>query len=396
MDEGKLRAWWFQRQGLDGSLRGKTPAEILQQAGWARSVGGSGPYLTLFARGGIRRAAADDAVAGLQICELPSARGCTYVVPAADYPLALKAGQGFSDEAEMKTARKLGVTDAEIEKLCAAVVKALAKGALEPDELKAALGDKARSLGEEGKKRGLTNTLSVALGFLQSAGEIRRIPTNGRLDQQRYRYACWQPNPLDGFNLSREEVWVELARRYFKWTGPATIAEFQWFSGLGVRAGKAAVDALKLVPLKDGSERLMFSKDRELLNAYKTQKSPQYVLVSCMDSLAQLRRNVSSLVGAEDLERRVLGSKDHKDLSFLSDLPSNAIVDRGRLIGLWEYDVESQSIVWMSFGLNNKGLNEAVARTEEYIREDLGDARSFSLDSPRSRAPRIAALRKEA
>jgi hypothetical protein len=35
-----------------------------------------------------------------------------------------------------------------------------------------------------------------------------------------------------------------------------------------------------------------------------------------------------------------------------------------------------------------------VARAEQYVREGLGDARSFSLDSPKSRAPRIEALRK--
>jgi hypothetical protein len=33
---------------------------------------------------------------------------------------------------------------------------------------------------------------------------------------------------------------------------------------------------------------------------------------------------------------------------------------------------------------------------ENYIREQLGDARSFSLDSPKSRTPRIEALRKMA
>ena len=33
----KLRAWWFHRQGLDGSLRDATPAQVLERAGWARS-----------------------------------------------------------------------------------------------------------------------------------------------------------------------------------------------------------------------------------------------------------------------------------------------------------------------------------------------------------------------
>ncbi len=38
MLDAKLRAWWWHRQGLDGSLAGKTPAEVLERAGWARST----------------------------------------------------------------------------------------------------------------------------------------------------------------------------------------------------------------------------------------------------------------------------------------------------------------------------------------------------------------------
>lgn len=54
MDINRLRAWWAHRQGLDGSLRGASPAEALARTGWARSVGGSGPYLGLFARAFVR------------------------------------------------------------------------------------------------------------------------------------------------------------------------------------------------------------------------------------------------------------------------------------------------------------------------------------------------------
>ena len=41
-------------------------------------------------------------------------------------------------------------------------------------------------------------------------------------------------------------------------------------------------------------------------------------------------------------------------------------------------------------------LEKAVNRMEDYVRTQLGDARSFSLDSPKSRSPRIEALRKAA
>jgi hypothetical protein len=45
-----VRAWWAARQGLDGTSRGDSAAAVLERSGWARSVGGSGPYLTLHAR----------------------------------------------------------------------------------------------------------------------------------------------------------------------------------------------------------------------------------------------------------------------------------------------------------------------------------------------------------
>ena len=80
----------------------------------------------------------------------------------------------------------------------------------------------------------------------------------------------------------------------------------------------------------------------------------------------------------------------------LSDMPGNAIVDRGRIVGLWEYDQPKEELVYVSFIGKSKALELAVRETEKYIREDLGDARTFSLDSPKSRAPKIELLRKQA
>jgi hypothetical protein len=395
MDPTKLRAWWWHRQGLDGMLAKSTAAQVLERSGWARSVAGVGPYLTLHARAGIGRAAADQAVERLEVHELPAARGCTYVVPASDFALALRLAQDFAG-AEMKTAAKLGVTEKEIDKLCAAVVRALAAEALDPDGIRDAVGGAARSLGEEGKKKGLTTTLPVALGRLQVLGEIRRVPTNGRLDQQRYRYALWRPNPLARLALSSEEARVELARRYFRWVGPATPSEFQWFSGLGVKAAQAAMAPLGLVPVEDGADRLLLAADREAFRALKAPAKPQYALVSSLDAISALRRDVRTLVDDKDADRQVLGDKKTAALGGFYDLPDHAILDRGRLVGLWEFDPEADAIAWTTFGVKDKALDAAVARTEAYVRDELGDARSFSLDSPKSRAPRIQALRKGA
>ena len=393
MKDATLRAWWWSRQGLDGSMRGKSPAAILERVGWSRSVGGVGPYLTLFSRGGTAREEADRAVAALEIHELPAARGCTYVVPASDFGLGLTVGRGFGDD--MKVALKLGVTGKEIDKLCDAVLRALENGPLDPDGIREATGKASRNLGEAGKKKGLTTTLPVALGRLQSEGRIRRVPVNGRLDQQRYRYVLWNPSPAveppsgDGF--------TELARHFFRWIGPATLGEFQWFAGLGVKAAKQAVESLGLVPLTPGSDRLLMRDDAATLAEFEPPTSPQYALVSSLDPITANRREMQSLIDEPDRARTVMVDAAAKPLGGLADLPSHAILDRGQIIGLWEYDVDTESIVWATFSRKpDKALRNAVEATETFVREQLGDARSFSLDSPKSRAPRVEALRRMA
>jgi hypothetical protein len=104
---------------------------------------------------------------------------------------------------------------------------------------------------------------------------------------------------------------------------------------------------------------------------------------------------VRTLLDEKDRERRALVDSGERPLGGLSDLPSHAILDRGRLIGLWEYDPDARSIVWMTFDAKRPPkLRAAVEETEAFVRDQVGDARSFSLDSPKSRRPRIDALSK--
>lgn len=390
-----LRAWWAGRQGLltlDPTL---SPAAVLGRHGWARSVGGAGPYLTMFSRAGVTREQADRALAALEIHELPAARGCTYVVPRADFALALKVCQGFGDAAELATAKRhLGVTDAEIDKLCAGVLSALDAGPQDPAALKSSLGGLVRNLGPEGKRRGLTTTLPLALGRLQAHGEIRRQPLGGRLDQQRYSYARWRDAPLRGFTLSEAEAHTELARRYFRWIGPATNAQFAGFSGLGVKAAKAALAPLGLVPIEPDSPLLILPDDLDALRSFVPPETPAFRLISSLDGLVLHRRELAPHLDPADLAR--LQARDQQIAGSLQDLACHAIVDRGRVVGLWEYDPDTRTIAWSSFIKPTPALRAEVERTEAMIRAELGDVRAFSLDSPESRRPRIEALRAQA
>ncbi|AOT05454.1 DNA glycosylase AlkZ-like family protein [Arthrobacter sp. U41] len=380
----RLRAWAWHKQGLDGSLAGCTSEQVFARGGWARSVGGANPYLTLFARAGIRREQVDADVLAHRILELPTARGCTYVLGRDDYAWSLQLGRDAAENA-VKVVGRLGVDRGEIALLEEQVLHTLAEAAvpLDPRQLKEELGESVRNLGEEGRKKGATTTLPTALGILQSQGRIRRVPANGRLDQQRYAYELWDlpPSPLD-----EDEARTELIRRYLGWTGGATFKQSQWFTAFTVAQSKASLAEAGAVevPTAAGETLWMLPDDVERLAAFHEPAGEQIQLLAGTDSLALLRRNAADLLDEEDRHTHALGS-----LALQADLPDHPIVDRGRIIGLWQYDPGRERIVPWLFHGRTPAVTRRITEVEDWIREDLGDFRAFSLDSPATRQKRI-------
>jgi hypothetical protein len=382
-----LRAWAWHKQGLDGTLAGSTSEEVLARAGWARSVGGGNPYLTLFARAGIRREQVDEDVRELRLQELPTARGCTYVLGQADFAWALTLGKNA--EEAFRVLARLGVDRGEITLLEEQILHVLseADGPMDPKQLKDELGESVRSLGEEGKKKGVATTLPTALGLLQAAGRIRRVPVNGRLDQQRYAYTLWALPPS---TLDPEAAKSELIRRYLGWTGGATVRQSQWFTGFTVAQSKAALAAVGAVEVATAAGEVlwMLPDDVERLTGFTAPGGEHIQLLAGTDSLVLQRRNSGDLFADADKGRKVLNST----LALQADLPDHPILDRGRIIGLWQYDPRKARIAHWVFDGPTAAVERRIAEVEAWIREDLGDFRSFSLDSPASRQERIDAL----
>jgi hypothetical protein len=382
-----LRAWAWHKQGLDGTLAGLTSEEVFARAGWARSVGGANPYLTLFARAGIRREQVDRDVLDLRIHELPTARGCTYVLGREDFAWALSLGKNA--EEAFRVLGRLGVDRGEMTLLEEQILHVLseADGPMDPKQLKDELGESVRNLGEEGKKKGVATTLPTALGLLQADGRVRRVPINGRLDQQRYAYTLWALPPS---TLDPEGARAELVRRYLGWTGGATLKQSQWFTGFTVAQSKAALAAVGAVevPTASGDVLWMLPDDVESLAGFTAPDEEQIQLLAGTDSLVLQRRNSGDLFAEADKGRKVLNST----LAIQADLPDHPILDRGRIIGLWQYDPGKARIAYWLFDGPTPAVERRIAEVEAWIQEDLGDFRSFSLDSPASRQERIDAL----
>lgn len=387
-DRTKLRAYLAHRQGLL-EFNNQSNREVLAKTGWARSVGGHNIYISLLARNQSNKTQTEQDAKNDEIYEFASARGCTYFLPRDHFQTGIKAGQGFNDASAIRTAKsKLGFTDDDLIKLKTGILKALEKGPLDTNGLKKELGDLVVNFGEIGKKVGQTTSLSLGLLSLQAEAKIRRVPPDWRLEAQTYSYKLFEGGPDVGESYSKDQAYADLANLFWQWVGIASLAHFQWFSGLGVKASQEATKYLGLVPI-EGTDLLIRRQDLDDFQNFKTPEKPSYRLLTAIDGLFMHRRDIKDLLDPEDSERQVSKGR----IGSLQDLYNHAIVDRGRIIGLWEYDVPNQELVTTLFIPNNQELDAEIKRVEAFIRDELGDCRSFSLDSPKSRQESIDNLR---
>jgi hypothetical protein len=130
--------------------------------------------------------------------------------------------------------RQLALDATTFRRSNAAIEKALRDGAhLTRDELASALG--AAGISTDGQR----------LAHLLARAELDAVICSGARRGKQATYALLDRRaPRPRTPLARDEALAELARRYFRTRGPATAADFAWWSGLSpsdARAGLASV-----------------------------------------------------------------------------------------------------------------------------------------------------------
>ena len=88
-------------------------------------------------------------------------------------------------------------------------------------------------------------TDELRLAHLLMQAELDGIICSGAMNGKQFTYALLEERVPGGKFLKGEEAVAELALRYFKSRGPATLADFAWWSGLTVADGKKGVDAYR-------------------------------------------------------------------------------------------------------------------------------------------------------
>lgn len=359
----QLRRTWAARQGL-----GKKRLAGLDALPWMYSASGACAYLSVRARfPGMTRAEIERA----GLIDVPCVRS-NMLVPPGDVALALAAGRRANAERFRRLSSKCKVSVAEIRDLAAAVVEVLEGGALPIDQIRQRLPARLiRNLGEPGRKLGDTSTLTVALRELQTQGRVMR-------DSEPFIYRLNQPpKPVeDG------EIDVQLARKFFAWAGPATVEEFAWWSDLGAKAARAAVEEAEV----------------EAFQVPDAKPEPIGLkLLPFRDNYLYFRRNLSAFLGPKHRNIKLLDFKNKlTPLAAQQTLHHHAIVFDGRLIGAWEYDPEAQDIAWTVWE-EARGVEPTIERAIEemaaFIRDEMGDLKFYALDTGKGRRLRIESLR---
>jgi hypothetical protein len=96
------------------------------------------------------------------------------------------------------------------------------------------------ALERAGVRTGAELAVMLLVQRAQVDGLVCAAPRHGRQDRLVLVDEWLPPGPT----LDRDEAVAELARRYFRSHGPATVSDFVWWSGLTVADARAALEAL--------------------------------------------------------------------------------------------------------------------------------------------------------
>lgn len=380
------RAVMVAAQELDGAPVSEL-IPVLERTGFVRTLGGVDVYLAVRARiPELSRADLEGAVERREAHVMPAARGCMYLVAKSHAAAALQLAAQLSQRRDEREREKAGIELAELERVGAAVLEALAEGPLETNALRRKLpAGLVRSLGEIGKKLGISSTLPPALRQLEFQGRIDRIPETKKLDTERYLWHFREdvPETVTG----PAEVHAAIAKVFFHAAGLATMRAFVEWSGLRQGDAATAIERLGLVAVAvAGSKETYFlaPERRELLGR---PAGDAVAFLPFEDNLLACQGGPAFFVAPEHhgIPVPVWGDSKPSTLGEARHASLRTIIAGNQIAGFWEFDPDTHEVTTVCFDTVTKNNRERIAEQARtlgrFITEDLGHGRSHSLDT---------------
>jgi len=387
-------------------------ATVLERHGFVRTLGGMDVYLALRARvPGLTRAGADTAT-GQSLAQIsPTVRGCIYLVARQHAGLSLRIAELLSRKRQETDQARAGIKPGEVERLSKLIPKVLAKhGPLTTDQVRKALPDgSVRSLGDIGKKVGISSTLPPALRFAEFAGTIERTLDGGRMDTERYLWrvpakSVYESTPVPD---SSAEIHAALAGIFLRTTGVSTPRAFAAWSGIGQREAATAFAAIKAsqVQVEHATEQHFILPDQHdmLLDGRAMAAASEAVaFLPFEDNLLALHGGALWMVDSRyhGIEVPTWGMPGKAPIGQAKHMMLRSIVAGGEVNGFWEYDPDTGRVETALLGDVGPQVSARVAAEAEslasFIRYEVGHGRSFSLDTDDELRRRAALVRSMA
>jgi hypothetical protein len=205
----------------------------------------------------------------------------------------------------------------------------------------------------EAFRRVKIETGDIRMNFLLMDAELEGLICSGPRRGKQFTYSLLEKRAPGARMLSPEEAVAELAARYFRSRGPATVADFAWWSGLTMREAGGGLEAVKgrLERVVVDGEVYWFA------GSGGSGEMPRAVLLPAFDEYAVAYKDRSLVVAPEHAKESSGGLKP-------------AVIVHGKVAGVWGRDVHKEGVkVRISmFGKVSKTLQAAITReTGRYV-----------------------------
>ncbi|KYH43189.1 winged helix DNA-binding domain-containing protein [Branchiibius sp. NY16-3462-2] len=268
-------------------------------------------------RAGCSTAEVDDAANSAAIVRSWPMRGTLHWLPAQDLQWMLSLTAASTVRAAAGRHRQLGIADSDVEEVRRLTESALSAGSRSRNALKALWAEAGVDVAGQ---RFIHLLQRLALDGVICFGPV--------IDGQQQLVLCslWIPSPRA---LAREAAIVEFAQRYLRSHGPATMADFCWWSKLLVR------DVKPLWPQIVSSFEEVIVEGRSL-----------FVDPAVMDSLPALRRAARAPMLLPAFDELILGYADRSPTlspgDFEKVVPGRngyflpTVLDSATVVGTWK------------------------------------------------------------
>jgi len=310
------------------------------------------------------------------------------LVPRDQAAVALRIRTRTFTELSKQARQQMPVGEADMELLKVAILKALQTGAKTSEQLQLVVPSSlVQDFGQDLKRIGLTNSLSLAINLLKEEGKLIKLQSRKRLDSTSYSLVLTSSllPEIDPFNLRIEEACAQLATQYFRAESPARVKDFAWWAGINVTdAMRAAAEVKpKLVPIPvEGTKDEFLIAESELAEFFRFEAQESAInFIPYRDTYLKGQREiVNRFVSAEHADKPFSRWKG----KLIND-PLATIIQEGRVIGVWEWNEDEEQVDLLLFDPSmpkhvEKAVRKRAGELAHFIKANLGEVRLQGLD----------------